>query len=432
MNTIKKNVEIDEYSSSRKMYIIAALIEYLISITITGAYLAKITTTIGISDSLTGILTSFVSLGTCFQIFAVFISNKTNPKKYIIPLHIINQLCFAFLYIIPLVKLSAPVKSVLFIILLLAGHGISNVITPKKINWQQSFIPPNYRGVFTAKKEIISLFGGMLFSLIMGNVIDYFESIGNLNAAFIICAITVFALMISHSLSLLLTKNNDRDRLNSTLQADKVSFKDMLFDKQIMKITVIFVLWSIAHYAATPFYGTYQIVELQFNMGYVSILTVIYSISRAAFSIPFGRIADKYSFRILLTLCFAIDAIAYFINTFTVPENGKLFYTTYYILAAIAMAGINSGSLNIIYEYVPSEKRTGALAFKASIGGTVGFLTTLIISRLVNYIQANGNKLFGINIYAQQLLSAFSCVVTLFIILYLNTVIVKLKKAENN
>ena len=420
----------DKYKTSRVMYIIAALLEYLISLTVTGAYLAKVTTTIGISDSLTGILTAFVSLGTCFQLLAVFIPKRLKVKSYVLPMHLVNQLCFTFLYVIPFFNVSREFKSVLFVIFMLLGHGIANIISPGKVNWLQSFIAPHYRGVFTAKKEIVSLFGGMAFSLVMGNMIDYFEEKGELYTAFIICAVTIFVLMISHTLTLFFTKDSDASAPGNSKYSteQKYSFIDMMKDKTLMKISVIFVLFNIAHYSAVPFYGTYQINELGFSMGYVSLLTVVYGISRSIFSIPFGRIADKYSFRVLLTLCFIIDAAAYFVNTFTVPVNGKIFYTTYYILAAIAMAGINSGSLNILYEYMPPEKRTGALAFKSSVSGIVGFLITLLASPLVKFIQERGNILFGKTIYAQQVLSAFACLVTITIIIYLNTVIKKMSK----
>ena len=53
----------DPYAFSRAMYIIEALVEYLITLTISGAYLAKITEAIGLEDSLTGIITAFISLG---------------------------------------------------------------------------------------------------------------------------------------------------------------------------------------------------------------------------------------------------------------------------------------------------------------------------------------------------------------------------------
>ena len=62
----------DEYKTSRILYIIEAMLEYFVSISVGTVYLAKITSFIGISDGLTGILSAFVSLGCGFQILSIF------------------------------------------------------------------------------------------------------------------------------------------------------------------------------------------------------------------------------------------------------------------------------------------------------------------------------------------------------------------------
>ena len=97
----------------------------------------------------------------------------------------------------------------------------------------------------------------------------------------------------------------------------------------------------------------------------------------------------------------------------------------YYILYAVGMAGINSGGINLIYEHVSPEQRVCALALKNTLAGIAGFLTTLAASRLVAYIQANGNSFLGMQVYAQQVTSAISVVLVGLTILYLNTVVIK-------
>ena len=72
----------DVYKFSRLMYILEAAFEYFISLLVTGTYLAKITSSLGISDSLTGILTAFVSLGCGFQIIALFLAHKKSRVAF--------------------------------------------------------------------------------------------------------------------------------------------------------------------------------------------------------------------------------------------------------------------------------------------------------------------------------------------------------------
>lgn len=420
----------DRYKTSRVLYIIEAALEYFISLLVTGAYLAKLTSAIGISDTLTGILTSFVSLGGGFQIIAIFLVNKKSVKPLVTVLQSLNQLFFALIYLIPFVPLTAAQKTVLFIAFLLLGHIISNVISAPKINWFMSLVDDKKRGSFTASKEMVSLIGGMLFSLGMGKIIDGFEARGNIDGAFTVCGCSVFALMLLHSATLIFSKEKPKEIRQETKTARVLA--GLFKDKNLFKVILLSVLWNVAHYAAMPFYGSYQIKELGFSMTFVSVLSIAYAVVRSLFSKPLGRYADRHSFAKMLNICYAIMLVAFGINIFTVPENGKILYTAYYMLSAVAMAGINSATINLIYDYVEQEKRTGALALNGTLSGFAGFLTTLLISPLVSYIQGNGNVLFGISVYAQQVVSAISVLLLMAVLVYLNVVIQRIKKEREN
>ena len=418
----------DEYALSRFLYILEAALEYFISLLVTGAYLAKITSAIGMSDTLTGILTSFVSLGFGFQIIAVFLANKRPVKRWVTLLHCLNQLAFALIYFIPLAPISHEMKNFLFVAFLLIGYILTNVVNSPKINWFMSLVEDKRRGAFTANKEMVSLIGGMIFSFSMGYVIDNLESAGNINGAFVVCGVSIFILMLLHSATLIFSKEKPVEA--NEVCSVKQLLKELLTDKNLFKVILVSVLWSVVNYASTPFYGSYQIKELGFTMTFVSILSAAYAIVRTIFSRPMGKFADKYSFAKMLNICFSIALAGFIVNIFTVPANGKVLYTVYYMLYAVAMAGINSATINLIYDYVDKEKRTSALALKSTICGFAGFFTTLIVSPLVSYIQRNGNRLFGINIYAQQIVSVISSILLVVLLVYMNTTIKHLKLKE--
>ena len=155
----------DEYRFSRVCYIIEAALEYFVSIMMTGAFLARITSSLGFSDSLTGILSSFVSLGCLFQLGSIRVFKRfSNVKQPIIVGHIVNQLLFALVYLTPVLDLTHGTKTVLFLICFCGAFGITNLISPTKTSWMLSLIDDRQRGIFTARKEIVSLLGGMTFT----------------------------------------------------------------------------------------------------------------------------------------------------------------------------------------------------------------------------------------------------------------------------
>ena len=157
----------DIYKTTRFLYLLEAAFEYFINLLLAGAYIAKVTSTLGMNDSLTGIVTGIISLASMFQIVALFLATKKPVKKWVTIFHTINQTFFALVYLVPFFNFSKTTKTVLFIFFLLVGYIISQIINPHKINWLMSTVDENKRGSFTATKERISLIGGMIFTFIV-------------------------------------------------------------------------------------------------------------------------------------------------------------------------------------------------------------------------------------------------------------------------
>ena len=425
----QNNISEKRIKQSRFMYILEAAFEYFIDILVAGAYIAKVTTSIGISDELTGILTSFVTLGSGFQIFALLFIRKKRVKSWVTFGNTINQLSFALIYIIPFFNISKNDKTLLFIIFLLLGNILSKVFFSPKTNWFMSLVDNDKRGRFTATKEIVSLLSGFIFSFIIGRVMDNYEAMGDIKQSFIFCAICIFVLSILHVLTLVFSVEKENTNVNTI--SLKQQLGSILKQKSIYKIIFLTMLWHVAIGFSTPFYGVYQISELGFSMTFIAILSLLYAVIRSLFEHPLGKFADKRSFVSMLNICYTVALIAFIVNIFTVPSNGKIFYTIYYSLYAIAMAGINSSEINLVYDYVSEENRVGALAIKNTIIGFTGFFSTLLASRLVKYIQANGNSIFGINLYAQQAISFVTAVLIIFTIVYMNLALRKVKTNKN-
>ena len=65
---------------SRLMYIIEAALEYFFTMMVAGSFLATLTKELGLTESLTGVLSSVVSLGCLFQLLSLLIRPKKAKK----------------------------------------------------------------------------------------------------------------------------------------------------------------------------------------------------------------------------------------------------------------------------------------------------------------------------------------------------------------
>ena len=421
-----RNTKKDTYAFSRWCYIMESTFEYFISIVISGAYFAKLTSTLGFSDGLTGILGGVVALGSGFQLLAIAVFKGGPVKRRVTLMHIINQTLFALLYLVPFVNIGSAGKTALFILLLVGGYFFANLIAAPKANWCMSLVEDGNRGRFCSVREAVSLVTGILFNLAMGAAIDAFEASGKIRTSLIFCAITIFVLMALHTLSLILTKEKETPHIASNKGVVE-RFRMVLSDKNIMKVIAVSLFWTTATHISCSFYGTYQVKELGFSMKYVALLSVLYAVVRVPCSFVLGRYADKHSFAKMLKICYGIAALGFFACMFATPSNGKIFFTTYYLLNAAAMGGINSAEINLIFDYVAPEKRSDTLAVKQTVYGVTGFLATLAATPLLNYIQASGNRFFGIPVYAQQVLSLIAGVATVALVFYVDRVVLKIK-----
>lgn len=407
---------------SRIMYILEAAIEYFISILVASSYLATLTKELGFSDSLTGILSSVISLGCLFQLLSLYI-RRTKVKRLVIILSIINQLLFMLLYVIPVINISSTLKTVLFVVFIFVAYLIYNIAHPKKINWLMSLVDDNKRGSFTANKEIVSLISGILFSFAMGALIDYFEEAGQIRLAFILTAVVIFGLMILHTLTMFFAVEKEMPKTPS--KNFKNILSELLKNRNIIRVAIVFVLYYVSYYISTPFYGTYQISELGLNLKFISAIVMCGSISRVLVSKFWGKYADKKSFAAMIEKCFIFLGLAQMCVILAVPNTGKIMFVLYYVFHGVALGGINSALINLIFDYVPVEQRADSLAITQAIAGFTGFVTTLLISPVVSYIQNNGNNVFGLPVFAQQFVSVIALVVTIVAIFYIRFIFIK-------
>lgn len=418
------------YRKSHVAFIFEALFEYMVSLLVTGTFLAAILKQVGVSDALTGILSSIVSLTCCFQLFSGLIEKPGRKiRKTLVALTLGNELLFACLYLVPSIPLSSNMKTALFIVMILCAYFLYNIASPVKYRWLMSFVDKKKRGSFTAKKEMVSLIGGMLFSLGMGRLVDHYNAIGKEQTGFALCCVTLFAVTALHLITLLC----EEDVTLPSVADQSGGFREILHflqnDKAIRRLIVLDVLWKSGFYMTTPFMGTYLIGELRFSLTEVSLITMGCSFARMLVSPLAGHYADKNSWCKLLMICVSIAAAGSFVNMFTSPGS-RWCYIASNLCYYIAMAGINSSLFNIAYDYVDESHFSIALGAKNAVGGAVGFLVSLVGGLIVSAMQDGGNSLFGRTVYAQQILSCVSFLLLIGMVVYLAVVVRKLPKSD--
>ena len=415
------------YKRGRLGIIIEAALEYFIALCVTTTLLTALLNFMEVDPALQGIIGSITSLACVAQLCAVFWVKKSYPcKKWVCILNLVNQLAFLLLYCVPFISLPQTVKIAVFIAILLCACLLQHYPTPSRTQWHMSLVEDSHRGVFTAKKEIISLIGGMIFSMGSGALIDYFRDVKNdMQTCFIIFAVTIAVLAVLHLITMLSIKEPCPSEIPK-----KKTFREIISlifgSKKLLRVLIFDALYCMSgvSVAFLPVFAQIneknpEAVTLGLTAGAMAAVSVVHSIFRASVSVPLGRYADKRSWASLLRLCMSVMTVGYTLLTFCTPALGTLsiiIYVAFYLCYAFSLAGSNSSLINLCFDYVEHEDRRYILGIKNAISGVATFLTSLLWGYIVSVIQGNNYSVFGLTVYPIQLLSAISAVMTLVLV----------------
>ena len=404
--------ERDGFEVSRAMYIIEALFEYLIYLLTSGAFLAKLTTTIGISDGMTAILSAITSLSGIFQIVSIYLAHRKPVKRWIIPMQILTHCMLASLYLIPFVGFKSN-PAMIFFVIIVTAKALQSIASPIKVDWFISLVAPKKRGSYTAVLQIVSVVGSTIFTLVASSIVDGFERCNDMNGAFATITIMIAILVVLTNLPLFFSKEKPLE--TEKRPSPFASLSSLLHNKRYRFSVVAITLYAVATGITIPFIGTYQIKELGFSMTFIAAIEAIVAFLRVGVLVLFGKMSKKRSHPWFLGLDFIVSIGLFASIMLANPATGMVAFTVYYAANAVRHSANAISQNNLILEIVSPEEQTSALAISTIFTGVLGFLATLAVTPLVELIQKNGLTVFGLEIYAQQAFAAISLVLVIAI-----------------
>ena len=249
------------YKRSRAAYVAQSTFEYFITLVVADAFLAKLLTSLGVSDAMAGIIASFVSLVFVVQIFSILlVKGRMGSRSLSMIFETLSQLCFASIYFIPFLPVSREAKHMIVILAILFAYVSKYLVYSILFKWGNSFVENSRRGRFSALREMVSLFGGIVFTLVVSRVFDSYEASGNLSGGFLFIAIVILVCTLSSLVSMLLMKPE------STVeeQSDKKSLRDVmrntLGNPHFRRLLVFAVLWECAKYFTVGFLAELRVM----------------------------------------------------------------------------------------------------------------------------------------------------------------------------
>ena len=395
------------YKRGRALVMAEAAVEYFIHLCVTTTFLTAILNEMEVGASLQGLIGAITSLACIAQLLAVFRVKKTYPcKRWVSLLNLVSQLLFTLLYLMPLSPLTPTLRLVCFVGLLLAAYLCQHYLTPSRVSWHMALVDDNKRGRFTAKKEIISLAGGMVFSQTAGILLDHFKAKGDMRTCFFLFIAVITVLSLLHLVIMLLTAEPVPEKKPPVKSFGEIL--DILHGSRDLRRVILFDILYAISCISIHYYTVYLTNTWHCTYTYITAVAVGHACFRALVSPFLGRLADRRSWAYMLRICMLVMAVGYLVFAAASGSTILWLYPLFSLCYAFSLGGSNAGRTNLCLDYVTHEDRRYVLGIQSSVSGVISFLCTIPVSFFVEWLEGRGNTLFGYTVYPQQVLFAVS------------------------
>jgi MFS family permease len=324
-----------------------------------------------------GLLASLPMFANLIQLFGSYIIEKTGKSKLLCAVSIgISRVLWLLIVLLPL-KIFAPVADfriwiVVFVI------GISSIFGALAgvgwISWMSDLVPANIRGAYFGKRNMITSFFGMIFVLIGGRFIKFWElkyTESNPLGFIIIFAIGLIA-GLSSLIFLTSIPEPDKPQKQQTTVFSFSKFLSPLKDSNFIKLIIFVSMWIFAINIAAPFYGVYMINILKIDFSALTIFGTAATIATLVMMKIWGPITDKLGNKPVVIVSSFVLVIVPFIWITALPGLYYIPVLLAHILSGAFMAGAGLSQFNILIKLAPQDGRSIYLALFAAITGLIG------------------------------------------------------------
>lgn len=426
-----------DFDKSRQYYIAADSASQLITQLAGGTFLMTLLSYAGLSDGVIGTVLSLVTLGAVFQLLAMNRVQRLPKFKLFVAASVLQKIWFGVIFIIPLFVVKGLELQILICGIFLFAQIISQVGVPASMDWIASLVPSTERGKYFSKKDAFAVFFTVFGMFVMGVLLDITKG-RHLKLGFLLIGIVLILLALLNFISFVKMKeprtalmNAEGKELHGSLAKKELKKQTLehngigreiryaFSSDRFRKALILNLLWTTAFYIGMPFNNSYQVKELGLSYTYIMLIILLTTILRVVITPGIGKKADHSGSPLMLLWSLTSMGIYYLTMIFTVPENGKVFFTIASIFSAVGWSFIAIGLFNIQLMCVDRTRRMQQYTILSGVSGLYGFIISVVGGVLVDYFQKNRLLIGGRLIFAQQWMNLLGLLFVLLTMIYL-------------
>ena len=358
-----------------------------------GVFLTGYALWLGADNKTLGLITAIPTFAALIQIVSAFFGERLQARKpFTAWFSLAGRLLWLPILLLPLL-LPHSLALAAFLVLYAASSTLLNIPSPAYMSWMSDLVPPNHRGRYFGRRNMIAGVVALVIGLPAAWFLDFATrrhhweawGFGTLFAVAIAGAILAFTMLLRQPEPPMPPSTN-RDKsagFKGILAYYKAPFADTNF-MRLMKFNIVF---GFGQNIAAPFFIPYALKVLHLDYTWIQIFATLSSIANLL-SLPlWGYLSDRFGNKPLL----AISVV----GTFTLP----LYWvaaTAHNIPLALVLIAINNFTaggfwagfgllqFNLLIRLSPSQKTPVYVAMMSAVTGLTSGIAPLVGGQIMD------------------------------------------------
>lgn len=334
-----------------------------------------------------GLLISLPPLiGTWLQVLCISASERFRSRRKLLLWGISTQaLLWLPMALIPFLLASATAQVWTLLALVTFYYITAHLTTPAWSSLIGDLVPIEARGGYFGYRNRLSGMWAFVALLAAGQILSFSEQRGQ--AAYGFAAIFGIALLARVLSIYFLARYEDPPYQVSPAQ--RFSFWQFISrapHSNFAKFVIFFSAMNFAIFIAGPYYAMYMLNDLKMSYAQFTAVTAISTMTQFLTMHYWGRLADQFGNKKILTICGAGIALIPFPWLITSNFWAILLMQTY---AGVVAAGFNLASANFIFDAVTPPKRARCVAYQSAVNALFVVAGTLLGSAVATHVDTN-------------------------------------------
>ena len=406
----------DEKAAGRRCILIASLLGTLISNIIGGVFYSGFLLCYGIDMVDIGVISFVPSIASVLSLLSPFILERFPRRKYILAASrmVYYTIVTVGVMVIPVLFKDNATRVWAITLAMILANSVNALFSSGYTAWHFNFMPDSIRGDFLLAQSCISALAGGIFTVAISIVTDSLQGSPYQLTIINILRVVAFVLAIADVIVLCKPKeypyevSYDKPRLRNV-------FTIPFANKKFCLTVLVAVLWTFASNLTTSVINTFLVMEP--SKGGIGISYTLISgvnLTYFFFFLFCSKMWKKFINRVGWFKAYAFSTLVqgstHFLYAFITSENSLILFLIVRHMQHVMGIVTNLCVGNLVYINLPQSDRVSYISFYTVINSLVSFLTQLLGTWFVAFMDGRSISIIGHTFSAVPILLIFTAV----------------------